>query len=61
VGQLAILPAPVAATLLTAAVSEKGASQDLWAAFCASGMISSAVAAKDVVGSVSHQLRHASQ
>jgi hypothetical protein len=61
VGQLAVLPAPVAATSPTTAVGAKGASQDPWAAFCASGAISLATTAKDVAGSVSHQLRHALQ
>jgi hypothetical protein len=61
VGQLAVLMAPVVATSPTAAVDAKGASQDPWAAFCVSDAISSATAAKDVAGSVSHQLRHASQ
>jgi hypothetical protein len=45
----------------TAAGGAKGASQDPWSAFCASGEISSIAVAKDVVDSVSHQLRHASQ
>jgi hypothetical protein len=61
VGQLAVVPTPVVATSPTAAVGAKGASQDPWSAFCASGVIRSAAAAKDVAGSVSHQLRHASQ
>jgi hypothetical protein len=61
VGQLAIVPPPVVATSPTAAVGAKGASQDPWSAFCASGAISSAAAAKDVVGSVSRQLRQVSQ
>jgi hypothetical protein len=51
----------VVATSPTAAVGLKGASQDPWSTFCASGEISSAAAAKDVASSVSHQLRHASQ
>jgi hypothetical protein len=44
-----------------AVVGAKGASQDPWSNFYGSGEISSAAAAKDVVGSVSQQLRHASQ
>jgi hypothetical protein len=60
-GQLAVVPTAVAATSPTAAGGAKGASQDPWSAFCTSGEISSATAAKDVAGSVSHQLRHASQ
>ena len=59
-GQLAVLPTPVATTSLTAVVGAKGASQDPWSTFCASGEISSAATAKDVAGSVSHQLRHVS-
>jgi hypothetical protein len=59
-GQLAVVPAPVVATSPAAAVGAKGTSQDPWSKFCASGEISSAAAAKDVAGSVSQQLRHAS-
>jgi hypothetical protein len=59
-GQLAVVPAPVAATSPTVAVGAKGTSQDPWSKFCASGEISSAAAAKDVAGSASKQLRHAS-
>jgi hypothetical protein len=58
VGQLVVVPTPMVSTSPTAAVGAKGASQDLWSAFC---VIPSAAAAKDVAGSVSHQLRHASQ
>jgi hypothetical protein len=39
----------------------KGATRDSWATFCASGEILSPAAAKDVVGSMSQQLRQASQ
>lgn len=39
----------------------KGVAQDPWAAFCASGEIPSAAAAKDVAGSMSRRLREASQ
>jgi hypothetical protein len=53
VGQLAVVPPPVVATSPTAAVGAKGASQDLWSAFCTSGAIPSAASAKDVVGSMS--------
>ena len=60
-GQLAVVPTPVVATLPTAAVGAKGASQDLWSAFCTSGAIPSSAAATDVTGSVSWQLRHVSQ
>jgi hypothetical protein len=61
VGQLAVVPTPVVATSPTAAAGAKGAPQDPWSTFCASGEISSAAAAKDVAGSVSQQLMQASQ
>jgi hypothetical protein len=60
-GQLAVVPAPVAATPAALAAGAKGTSQDSWSKFCASGEISSAAAAKDVAGSISQQLKHASQ
>ena len=60
-GQLAVVPTPVAATSPTAAVGAKGASQDPWSNFCASRTITSAATAKDLAGSVSQQLRHALQ
>jgi hypothetical protein len=60
-GQLAIVPPPVAPTSPTAVVGAKGATRDLWATFCASGEILSVAAAKDVAGSISEQLRLASQ
>jgi hypothetical protein len=61
VGQLAVVPPSVVATSPAGAVGAKGASQDPWSTFCASGVIPSAAAAKDVAGSVSQQLRQASQ
>jgi hypothetical protein len=61
VGQLAVVPTPVATTSPTVAVGAKGATQDPWPTFCASGEILSAAVAKDVAGSVSQQLRQASQ
>jgi hypothetical protein len=60
-GQLAVVPALVASTSPTVAVGTKGTSQDPWSKLCASGEISSVAAAKDVAGSASQQLRHASQ
>jgi hypothetical protein len=60
VGQLAVVPTPVAPTSPTAAVGAKGATRDPWSTFCASGKILSATAAKDMAGSVSQQLRQAS-
>jgi hypothetical protein len=60
-GQLAVVPAPVAATSAAATTEAKGASQDPWSKFCASGEITSAAAAKDVAGSVAQQLKHATQ
>jgi hypothetical protein len=59
VGQLAVVPTPVAATLPTTTDGAKGATWDPWSTFCASGEISSAAAAKDVAGSMSRQLRQA--
>jgi hypothetical protein len=44
-----------------AVVEAKGATWDSCATFCASGKILSAAAAKDVAGSMSQQLRQASQ
>jgi hypothetical protein len=60
-GQLAVVPALVAAAPAAAAAEAKGASQDPWSKFCASGEITSVAAVKDVAGSVSHQLKHATQ
>jgi hypothetical protein len=51
----------VVTTSPTAVVEAKGAARDPWAAFCASGEILSAAAAKDVVGSMSQRLRKESQ
>jgi hypothetical protein len=58
---LAVVPALVVATPAALADEANGTSQDPWSKFCASGEISSAAAAKDVVGSVSQQLKHATQ
>jgi hypothetical protein len=55
-GQLAIVPAPVAATPTALAAEAMCTPHD-----CASGKILSASAAKDMAGSVSEQLKHASQ
>jgi hypothetical protein len=60
-GQLAVVPALVAVAPAAAAAEAKGTSQDPWSKFCASGEILSAAAAKDVAGSVSQQLKHATQ
>jgi hypothetical protein len=51
----------VATTSRTVVVEAKGAARDPWVAFCASGKILSAAAAKDVAGSMSQRLREASQ
>ena len=59
--QLAVVPALVAATPAAAATEAKGASQYPWFKFCASGEIMSTAVVKDVVGSVSQQLKHATQ
>jgi hypothetical protein len=61
VGQLAIVLPLVVATSPTVADGTKGASQDPWSAFSMSGAIPSAAAVTDVAGSVSRQLRQASQ
>jgi hypothetical protein len=61
VGQLAVVPTPVAPTSPTTTVGAKGATRDPWSTFCASGEILSAAVAKDVAGSMSQQLRQASQ
>jgi hypothetical protein len=51
----------MATALPTAVARAKGAARDPWAAFCTSGEILSAAAAKDVAGSMSQRLREASQ
>jgi hypothetical protein len=43
-----------------AVVGAKGAAQDPWAAFCMSGEILTAAAARDVAGSMSQRLRETS-
>ena len=61
---MVVVPPSVATALPTAVAGGKGAAQDPWAAFCASGEIPSAAAAKDVAGSMSwlsQQLREVSQ
>jgi hypothetical protein len=60
-GQLPLVPTPVVAPSPTMAIGAKGASRDPWSALCVNGTILSAAAAKDVAGSVSQQLRRASQ
>jgi hypothetical protein len=60
-GQLPLVLALVAAPVSTTAVGAKAGLRDPWSAFCASGEISSAAFAKDMAGSVSQQLRRASQ
>jgi hypothetical protein len=60
-GQLTIVPAPVVAALAAAAAKAKGASQDPWSKFWASGEITSVAAVKGVAGSVSQQLKHVTQ
>jgi hypothetical protein len=51
-GQLVVAPASVAAGPVAVATGVVRSMQDPWAQFCASGEISSAIAAKDVAGSV---------
>jgi hypothetical protein len=60
-GQLRLVPTPVVAPSSEAAEGAKGVLRDPWSTFCTSGKISSAAVAKDVAGSVSQQLRRASQ
>jgi hypothetical protein len=60
-GQLVVVQPSVAATSPSAVVKAKGAKQDPWAAFCASGKILTAAAAKDVAGTMSQRLREVSQ
>jgi hypothetical protein len=58
---LTVVPPSATTTSPSAVVRAKGAAQDPWAAFCASGEILSAAAAKDMVASMSQRLREASQ
>jgi hypothetical protein len=51
----------VATTSPSAVVKVKGATQDPWAAFCASGEILIAAAARDVAGTMSERLKEVSQ
>jgi hypothetical protein len=60
-GQLPLVPTPVVAPSSSAAEGAKGVLRDPWSTFCASSEISSAAVAKDVAGSMSQQLRRASQ
>jgi hypothetical protein len=60
-GQLVVVPPSVAATSPSAVVKAKGATQDPWAAFCASGEILTAAAAREVAGTMSQRLREVSQ
>jgi hypothetical protein len=57
---MVVVPPLVATTSPSAVVRAKGTAQDPWAAFCASGEILTAAAAKDVAGTMSQQLRDAS-
>jgi hypothetical protein len=58
---LVVVPPSVATTAPTAVVGAKGDARDPWAAFCVSGEILSAAAARDVAGSMSQRLREMSQ
>jgi hypothetical protein len=60
-GQMVVVPPLVVITSPSAVVSAKGTAQDPWAAFCASGEILTAAAAKDVAGTMSQRLRETSQ
>jgi hypothetical protein len=52
-GQMVAVPPLLATTSPSAVVRAKGTAQDPWAAFCASGEILTAAAAKDVAGTMS--------
>jgi hypothetical protein len=58
---MVVVPPLVATTSPSPMVRAKGTTQDPWAAFCASGEILTAAAAKDVAGTMSQRLRDASQ
>ena len=58
---MVVVPPSVATTSPSAVVRAKETAQDPWAAFCASGKILTAGAAKDVAGTMSQRLREASQ
>jgi hypothetical protein len=60
-GQMVVVPPSVATTLPSAELRARGTAQDPWAAFCASGEILTATAAKDVAGTMFQRLREASQ
>ena len=60
-GQMVVVPPSMATALPSAEVRARGTTQDPWAAFCASGEILTAAAAKDVAGTMSQRLREASQ
>jgi hypothetical protein len=58
---MVVVPPLVVTTSPSAVVRVKGTTPDPWAAFYASGEILTAVAAKDVAGTMSQWLRDASQ
>jgi hypothetical protein len=58
---MVVVPPLVATTSPSAVVRAKGTAQDPWTAFCVSGEILTAAAAKDVAGTMSQRLRDASQ
>jgi hypothetical protein len=60
-GQLVVVPPSVATTSPSAVVRAKGATQDPWDAFCVSGEILTAAAAKDVASTKSQRLREVLQ
>jgi hypothetical protein len=60
-GQLVVVPPSMATTSPSAVLRAKGAAQDPWATFCASGEILTAPTAKDVAGTMSQRLRETSQ
>ena len=58
---MVVVPRSVATTSPSAVARAKGAAQDPWATFCASGEIVTAAAARDVAGTMSQRLREVSQ
>jgi hypothetical protein len=58
---MVVVPPLVVTTLPSAVVRVKGNAQDPWTAFYEGGEILTAVAAKDMAGTMSQRLREASQ
>ena len=58
---MVVVPPSMATSSPSVVVRAKGATQDPWVAFCASGEILTAAAAKDVAGTMSQRLKEVSQ